>query len=750
MHMSKTDGEKIVYTVCASHCGGTCEMKVHVKDGKITRIESGNEGEDAHRMCFRGRAYRQRVYASDRLLYPLKRTGPKGSGEFARISWEEALETIANKLKWVRESYGNASILHFCSMADPHTLHHVRAFHRLLCQFGGYTAPWGTISNEGDNFAAGMTHGGRPINQEHGRQVHTYAKANLIIMWSWNPVTTQQGTPVSQALLRAKERGARFVCVDPRYTDSAATFDAQWIPIRPCTDTAVLLSMAHVIIKENLCDKPFVDAYTFGFDSFKDHVFGVEDGVEKTPEWAEGISGIPAGTIADLAREYAGSEGAVLGTNLAAGRTAFGEQYHRASSALKAITGNVAIPDNIATPNGGEESHLKRLVRLSRSTRIPSPPNPVEADMPLRWNRLPYRGPSVNSSARVNVNLFSDAILKGKAGGYPADYKFLWLSNTNYLNQIGESNKAVAAFEKAEFVLVTEQFMTASAQYADIVLPVCTFLERNDVYAPMGSGAFGLLNKAIEPLGESKSQLDICHELALKLGITDYNDKTDEEWLKSIHAQWSEEVTIPDFDTLCNQGIARVTFDRQATVAAVRPEAEDSPLDKERKVFPTPSGKIELFSQLVADMNHPQVPPVPTYIETWESLNDPLAEKYPLQLTTPHFKRRAHSQFDNLPWLRELQDQMISINPLDAEERGIKDGDIVRAFNDRGAMLIPANVTERIMPGVVAIPQGAWFDLDENGVDRGGCSNTLTKNVTSPAGAFAPNTALVQIEKGRG
>jgi anaerobic dimethyl sulfoxide reductase subunit A len=290
--------------------------------------------------------------------------------------------------------------------------------------------------------------------------------------------------------------------------------------------------------------------------------------------------------------------------------------------------------------------------------------------------------------------------------------------------------------------------MTASAQYADVVLPVCTFLERNDVYAPMGSGAFALMNKAIEPLGESKSQLDICQALAPKLGITDYNDKTDEEWLRSIHAKWSEEAGLPDFDTLCRQGIARAALDMEAKSAAAAPAVEKAPAAESGKLFATPSGKIELFSQLVSDMNHPQIPTVPTYIETWESTNDPLAEKYPLQLITPHFKRRAHSQFDNLPWLRELQDQLISVHPLDAEKRNIKDGDMVRAYNDRGRMLIRANVTERIMPGVVAIPQGAWFDLDKNGVDRGGCGNTLTKNVTSPAGAFAPNTALIQIEKG--
>ncbi|MBW2145373.1 MAG: hypothetical protein JRG75_13410 [Deltaproteobacteria bacterium] len=146
-------------------------------------------------------------------------------------------------------------------------------------------------------------------------------------------------------------------------------------------------------------------------------------------------------------------------------------------------------------------------------------------------------------------------------------------------------------------------------------------------------------------------------------------------------------------------------------------------------------------------MNHPQIPAVPKYIETWESLNDPLADKYPLQLITPHFKRRAHSQFDNLPWLRELQVQAISINSRDAEARGIQADDMVRVFNDRGEVRIPARVTERIMPGVVALPQGGWYSPDENGIDYGGSANVLTSNVISPGGSFVSNTALVQIEK---
>lgn len=722
--------EKIVRSICSSHCGGTCEMKVHVRGNRIVRIEP-DDGENGPRLCARGHAYRQRVYAPDRLLYPLKRTGARGAGEFARISWDEALETVAVEMNRIKAAYGNAAILHFCSMCDPHTLHHVGAFHRLLCQFGGYTAPWGFISHEGATFSAGVTYGLRRKFSQTEHMPEEYLNSRLIIMWGWNPVTTEQGTNVPLILARAKEGGSKIICVDPRYTDSAAVFADQWIPIRPGTDAAVLLAMAYIIITENLYDQDFIDAYTVGFEPFKNYVLGLEDGVAKTPEWAETISAVQASTIADLARAYAGDKPAALVTSISAGRTAYGEQYHRAAAALEAITGNWLLQNWQPPPS----------ISPKYNPHITSPPNQVEIGAPPRRNALPYRGASVNSSARVNVSLFADAILKGKAGGYPNDYKMVWLSNTNYLNQLGEVNKTVKAFQKLDFILVTEQFMTATAKQADIVLPVCTFLERNDILAPRSSGLYAILNKAIEPLGESKSQMEICQALALRLGIPDYGDKSDVELVKNIVAKLSEESDLPDYESLKEQGFYRIR--------SHKPEGADRQETEKRQPLPfrTPSGKIEIRSEIAAGIKDPLIPAIPTYMETWESLNDPLAKKYPLQLITPHLKRRAHSQFDNLPWLRELQTQAITINTVDADSRGVRPGDLVRVFNDRGEVRIPAKVTERIMPGVVALPQGAWYNPDENGIDYGGCANVLTKNQISPGGAFTPHTALVQIEK---
>jgi len=280
--------------------------------------------------------------------------------------------------------------------------------------------------------------------------------------------------------------------------------------------------------------------------------------------------------------------------------------------------------------------------------------------------------------------------------------------------------------------------MTSTARFADIVLPVCTFLERNDLYAPMDSGEYCVLGRAVNPLGESKSQFDICSALASKLGIPDYSVETDEELVRQMVAKVSEEVNLPDYDRLKNSGIYKLDL------SAFPPAKGDRPGENRMR---TPSGKIEIGSEIISRMNSPLIPVVPEHIETWEGLGDPLAEKYPLQLISPHLKRRAHSQFDNLPWLRELQLQALSINTIDAEARNIRQGDIVRIFNDRGEVRVPARITERIMPGVVALPQGAWFSPDEKGIDHGGCANVLTKNVTSPGGAFPSHTALVEVEK---
>lgn len=330
-----------------------------------------------------------------------------------------------------------------------------------------------------------------------------------------------------------------------------------------------------------------------------------------------------------------------------------------------------------------------------------------------------------------------DALLKGKTGGYPADYRLLLIINANFPTQNPNINKAVESLKKMEFIATIEQFMTPSAKWADIVLPSCTFLERNDFTLGESLPYFGFQNKAIDPVGETKSHLQIAIELADKLGLSEFKGENEEEILREM----IKKTVIPDYDAFKEKGIHRIELSEP--YVAFKKEIED-PVNHP---FPTPSGKIEIYSQQLANMNDPLMPPIPKYIEPWEGRNDSLFVKYPLQLVTLHFRRRAHTQNETLPWLREIQTQEIQINPADALVRGIADGEMVKVFNDRGITMLPARVTKRIMRGVVAIPEGAWYDPDENGADRGGGPNVLIKDEISPGGGFITNTCLVQVER---
>jgi anaerobic dimethyl sulfoxide reductase subunit A len=242
-------------------------------------------------------------------------------------------------------------------------------------------------------------------------------------------------------------------------------------------------------------------------------------------------------------------------------------------------------------------------------------------------------------------------------------------------------------------------------------------------------------------LYETKNDLDIIAELAAKIGISDYNDKTEDEWLRMI----ADKQGIPEYDDFKASGFYKLKTTEP--YIAFRDQIEDP----EHFPFPTPSGKIEVFCQRIADFNRPDVlPPIPQYIEGPEGPTDPRNETYPLQLITTHTRKRNHSQFHNVPWYRQLEPHEVWINHVDAESRDIKDHDRVEVFNDRGAISILAKLTSRIMPGVVSVYQGAWYDPDPSGLDRGGCVNVLTGGEHSPGGAFCSNSALVQVKKHEG
>jgi anaerobic dimethyl sulfoxide reductase subunit A len=726
---------KIVRATSTFDCGGRCPLKLHVKNNRIIRVEGDDipDTDEQLRTCLRCRAYRQYIHHPNRLMYPQKRVGAKGAGKFERISWDEALDTLVGQLTRVKEAYGNEGIFLATGGGYLAGLHNGGfAAARLLAQFGGYVTHYGNISSEGAVWASLTQYGSVMV----GNSRDDLLNSKLIILWGWDPARMISGTNTMYHLIKAKENGARVIAVDPRYHDTAVTLADEWIPIRPSTDTAVMVAIANVMIKENLHDQAFLEKYTVGFDKFKEYVLGREDGVDKTPAWAAEISDVDAATIERLAREYAATKPAALMDCQGPARSAMGEQFNRCAMTLCAMTGNVGRPGGSA---GGGLMGIP-VGHMFRMSAIPPGKNPFELTGPKVKGTLDIRERVIK---RVHINKIFDAILEGKKGGYPADIRMMWSMCNNYMNQTGNSNKAHRALQKLEFLCVNELFMTAQARYADLLLPVTSAAERSDLTRPWPSGPyFTFINRALEPLGECKSDFEIATELAERLEIKDFNPHTEEEWLKILFDFNPEyQKHIKDYDKFRRDGIHRVQLEKP--YVAFQKQIEDP----ENHPFETPSGKIEIFSQRVVDIDHPLCPPIPKYMQVPEDRFDPLAEKYPLQMLSPHPKNRVHSEMYEVEWLREADPHRAWINPIDALTRSISDGDEIHVYNDRGKVAISAWVTERIIPGVICIFEGAWYNPDEDGIDRGACANTLTNDAYSGGGAAVMNTCLVQAVK---
>ncbi|MFC2158419.1 DMSO/selenate family reductase complex A subunit [Acidobacteriota bacterium] len=744
---------KVIRAGCPSHnCGGRCLLKLTVKDGIIIRIEGDDRPTDKVedpqlRPCTRGRAYRRRQYHPDRLKYPMKRTGKRGEGRFERISWDEALDLMARELIRIKETYGNSSFYVPYGTGSYTQTNGRQTAQRMMNLFGGslgfYNSySWACISQATPYvYGTGVT----------GNQRQDWLNSKYILMWSWNPAEMRDGTNSEYFLQKAREKGARIVCIDPRMTFSAVSLADEWIPIRPGTDVAMMSAMAYVMIKEDLYDASFVEKYCIGFDetqmpegangeeSYKDYILGNRDGIPKTPEWAEKITAVPRETIIRIAREYATTKPAVLYQGYGMQRRAYGEQAVRGGCVLAAITGNVGIPGGWASgmalqaPNGGPFWNV-----------FPSGPNPVRARIPsFLWSEAVLRGKEMGSEDGVTgVDRLGTNI------------KMIWAVACNALvNQHGNINRTAKILEDeslVEFLVVQDQFLTSTGRYADLLLPACTQFE---TYGLEDGWKYGdeviLLPQVVNPPFETKSDYRICSEVAEKLGLKDaYTEgRTERDWVGWILEQYRERwfPKVPPLDEFesSNIGVYSVPVKKPA-VAFV-----DFRKNPEKNPLPTPSGRIEIFSKRLFDKNKPEeIPAVPKYIQEWESPFGPEARQFPLQALGHHYMPRVHSTLDNVDWVNEAFPQRVFINPIDAESRDIKDGDSVKVFNDRGTTILPCRVTSRLLPGVVTIPQGGWWTPDKEGIDRRGSVNILTSERWTPlAFGNAQHTIMVQVEK---
>jgi anaerobic dimethyl sulfoxide reductase subunit A len=706
---NRNQDDQIITTTCSYDCGGRCLLRVHIRDQKIAHISTKNRKGLHLQACPRGLAQKSVVYHSDRLTQPLKRVGARGDGKFKPVSWDQALETIAEKIQHTISKFGTESLYFVTNTGSMATLHNTpvvtRRFFGLL---GRCTTTWGNPSYEGAKQSALATFG----TAATGSTRDNLLASKLIILWGWNPLVTRFGPDTIPYLSQAKKVGAHIVCVDPRQNQTCHALADEWIPVKPGTDTALLTAMAYVMISEELLDYCYVEKYTHGFDKFREYVTGETDGVPKSPEWAHAICGTPVESIVKLARSYIENKPASLIAGWAPGRTAYGEQFHRAASTLSAISGNMGI-------DGGHSAGGADYVDMGSFVKT----------LPVPKTR----------HHKVHLARLYDALLDSKSEGKHPDCKLLYIVGCNLLNQNLNLNKGTQALKKVDFIVTHELFLTPTAKFADIVLPVKHFFEGEDIGQPFVGGPYCIyMHKVLDAPPGVKSDLDIFSKIAERLGIENDNDRTDEEWLESFIGS---EPQLPDLRTLKTDGVKR--FAMQRAHVAFREEIENP----DKYPFPTPSGKIEIFSQRFAELDNPAIPPIPTYMPSGEGPEDPLARKYPIQLISPHSKARANSQFDNIEPIKKGADDNLWMNPTDANQRNIQNGNTVHVFNKRGRMRVAVKVTHRIMPGVASIDQGQWYAPDDRGIDSGGCANILITDRRSPAGAFPCNTCLVQIEK---
>ncbi|PIE15589.1 MAG: molybdopterin oxidoreductase [Rhodobacterales bacterium] len=776
------DDLETVVTSCAHNCGSRHMLVAHKKGDVIVRLstDDGSYQGDAYgtdteekpqvRGCLRGRSYRLRLYSPERLLYPMKRVGKRGEGKFKRVTWDEALSDIAKRMVYIKNKYGPTALVDQSYAGASYGVLHKSdqiegLLGRFLGMFGCRTNSWSVPSYQGTTFSSRMTYG----TIQDGNEDDAYAHTKLMIMWGWNPAYTFHGGNTFYYLRMAKQRGCKFVLVDPQYTDSASAYDAWWIPIRPNTDAAMMAGMAYHIWDNDWHDQEFIDKFVQGMDkgtmpewakgqeSFKEYILGESDGVPKTPEWASEICGVSADDIKKLAEMYANTKPAALKASWAPGRNAYGEQYNRMAAALQAMTGNVGILGGCA--EGVGKGWHSEAVAYPYDQFANVWYAAIKSD---RWAHAVLNYPNVK---REEIGCWPRG---DYLDGVIPNIRGIFWQGSDWFNQLTNINKEIEAIRKLEdegdmesLFVCMDSTITPTGIWADYILPIATHFERHDVALPWYKGHYYIHRPVvIQPMGESKSDFQVFTELAYRLGFgPQYNPKAPRSYFNDptqvdeayLVEWWHDKVQHHQ-----HADISWEEFKKRGVYKFVLPEPHVAFREQveQGKPFQTASGKIEIFSGQLAqikDWTKTQygyhIPAIPKWVEPWESLNHPLTEKFPFHMVSPHPRWRTHSIFNNIPWLRETFTQEITLNASDARKLGIKTGDTVEAWNDRGRVIVPAYVTERCMPGVVVLHEGAWMDIDKDGVDRAGNPDFLTDDNPSPAGAFAYNTVLCNVKK---
>jgi len=689
-----------VPVACNFDCGGGCSLLAYTSNGKITKLIDNPEAGKYHRACVRGLQQGRVQGARDRLTSPLIRTGSRGSGEFREASWAEALDMVADRLKAIKEEHGMESVIYLGGSGGPRgSLHNPkRLTMRFLGMYGGFVERMNSYSTAASSFATPFVLGSNQVGFDAG----SLEDSELIILWGANIVDNRFGSELESRIREARTRGVRVVVIEPRKTRTVKTLGTDWLPVYPGTDSALMLAVLHVLITEELVDREYIEKYCYGFDELERHVLGLDDGFPKTPEWAEGVCGTPRDRITWLARLYGETHPTTMIPGLSIQRTMGGEEAYRLSITLQATTGNIGVP------GGSSGGYMAVTLPGPRVGSIGIPDNPVDIKIPV------YTWP--------------DMVLGGKAGGYQSDIKAIINVGGNYLIQGSDIHKNIRAFQKAEFTLGIDRFLTDTARHCDAVLPSTTFLERNDIVA--GGGNYVLYSNKVQAKPEgTRHDYDIFCDLAERLGFGErYSEgKSEEDWLR----EFIEGSDVPDFEEFTRKGIHWGAEQKRVAFSDFIKDPEVYPLN-------TPSGKIQISSEAYAVTGGKAIPTSKPF-ET--------NEMYPLRLITPKSRYHIHSQNYNIKWFNDRERDGLWINPGDASERGIEDGDRIKVFTPQGTMVTESYVTEDIIKGVVCLYEGAWLDM-KGSIDHGGSVNILTSTEpTLPSRGSRTHTVLVQVEK---
>jgi trimethylamine-N-oxide reductase (cytochrome c) len=715
------------------------------------------------------------VYSPSRIKYPMVRRaflekGPgaepetRGRGDFVRVGWDEALDLVVKELRRVDEQYGPVGTFGGSyGWKSPGKLHNCQSLlRRMLNLKGSFVNSSGDYSTGAAQIIMPHVVGTLEVYEQQTVWPVVVENTELLVLWAADPVKTNQiGWVIPDhgfwpGIEAFKATGRKVISINPVRTESAKFLDAEWIPIKPHTDVALMLGIAHELHARGLHDAAFLETYTTGFDRFLPYLTGEADGVPKSPEWAEALCGVPAATIRELAARFAGSR-----TMLAAGwsiqRQHHGEQAHWMLVTLAAMLGQIGLPGggfglSYHYANGGSPS--------ADSPVLPGITDGGKAVEGAAW--LTESGAASIPVSRIVEMLErpgEEFDFNGTRARFPAVKLAYWVGGNPFAHH-QDRNRMVRAWQKLETVIVHDVQWTATARHADIVLPATTSYERNDIeqVGDYSLKAIVAMKKIIEPVFEARSDYDIFAAIAERLGKAEAftEGKSEMDWIRSFYSAGVEQagsrgIEMPDFDSFWEKGFVTFPVSEEAKRFIRYAEFRDDPI---LNPLGTPSGLIEIFSRNIEKMGYADCPPHPTWMEPVElaGMGD---AKYPLQLVAGHPHSRLHSQLCGTI-LRESYSvagrEPCLINTEDAAARGIATGDLVRIFNDRGQTLAGAIVTDDIRPGAIHMFEGGWYapaDGAPGALDLYGDVNVLTvdRGTSSLAQGNCGHTGVVEVEK---